>query len=284
MARESYMDHASYQLSGFVDGVWHPEDLVELPGTSWIIVSCMRSAVHAGGLFKVDTVRPSHATELRWAPAAQQARLGPDVFDPHGIAVRRLADDAFELLVVDHGGGEAIDRLVLELDEEGPFVAAGERLVQPPRTSANAVAHLPDGGFVMTSMFDPTDRSCCRGLPAPSRPGRYGAGRRPMAGAASAISRCPAPTALPCRTMVSSSSANGPRVGSGGSTTTVGRSRAPRWISCRTICAGRPIGVFCSRGNPRGRRSCSAAKRAAIAARWHSGSVGSIRSASRSSP
>ncbi len=114
MARESYMDHASYQLSGFVDGVWHPEDLVELPGTSWIIVSCMRSAVHAGGLFKVDTVRPSHATELRWAPAAQQARLGPDVFDPHGIAVRRLADDAFELLVVDHGGGEAIDRLVLE--------------------------------------------------------------------------------------------------------------------------------------------------------------------------
>lgn len=158
MARDSHTDHASYQLSGFVDGVWHPEDLVELPGTSWIIVSCMRSADHAGGLFKVDAARPSHATELRWAPAAQQARLGPDVFDPHGIATRRLADAAFELLVVDHGGGEAIDRLVLELGEEGPFIAAGERLVQPPRTSANAVAHLPDGGFVMTSMFDPTDR------------------------------------------------------------------------------------------------------------------------------
>ena len=60
--------------------------------------------------------------------------------------------------MVDHGGGEAIDRLVLELGEEGPFIAAGERLVQPPRTSANAVAPLPDGGFVMTSMFDPTDR------------------------------------------------------------------------------------------------------------------------------
>lgn len=158
MARDIHTDHASYQLSGFVDGLWHPEDLVELPGTSWVIVSCMRSADHAGGLFKVDTAQPSQATELRWAPAAQQARLGPDVFNPHGIAARRLADETFELLVVDHGGGEAIGRLVIEFGEEGPFIATGERLVQPPRTSANAVAHLPDGGFVMTSMFDPTDR------------------------------------------------------------------------------------------------------------------------------
>ena len=157
MRRDIRSDSPSHELTGFVEGVWNPEDLVELPGTSWVIVSAMRSARHAGRLFKVDTARPSHATELRWEAAAEPARLGTDVFDPHGIAARRLPEGTFELLVVDHGGGEAIDRLVLELREEGPVVVRGDRLVQPPRTSANAVAHLPDGGFVMTSMFDPTD-------------------------------------------------------------------------------------------------------------------------------
>jgi sugar lactone lactonase YvrE len=157
MTRDNCIDSPSYQLSGFVDGVWNPEDLVGLPDTPWVIVSGMRSASRAGCLFKVDTTGPERATELRWEPAAERARLGRDAFDPHGIAARRLADGAFELLVVDHGGGEAIDRLVLELREEGPVVTRGHRHVQPAQTSANAVAYLPDGGFVMTSMFNPAD-------------------------------------------------------------------------------------------------------------------------------
>jgi sugar lactone lactonase YvrE len=36
-------------------------------------------------------------------------------------------------------------------------ILEGDRIVQPPRTSGNALAHMPDGGFVLTSMFDPTD-------------------------------------------------------------------------------------------------------------------------------
>ncbi|MFB9267355.1 SMP-30/gluconolactonase/LRE family protein [Bradyrhizobium erythrophlei] len=157
MTRKTCTDRPRYELTGFVEGVWNPEDLVELPGTSWVIVSGMRSARHAGCLFKVDTARPSRASELRWETAGEKARLGPHIFDPHGIAARLLADGRFELLVVDHGGGEAIDRLVLELRQEGPVVVEGDRVEQPPQTSANAVAHLPDGGFVMTSMFDPAD-------------------------------------------------------------------------------------------------------------------------------
>lgn len=147
---------ANYEFTGFVEGAWNPEDLVALPGTPWIIVSAMRSARHPGRLFKVDRTRPSELSELRW-DASAQGRPGPDVFNPHGIAACQLAASTFELLVVDHGGGEAIDRLVLELGDEGPVIVDGERLVQPPGTSANAVAHMPDGGFVMTSMFDPGD-------------------------------------------------------------------------------------------------------------------------------
>jgi len=145
------------RLIEFVEGVWSPEDIVELPGTPWIVVSGMRSARHPGRLFIVNGAHRTRARELRWEAAAEGARLGAETFDPHGIASRRLEDGRFELLVVDHGGGEAIDRLVLEIGTEGPVIVDGVRVVQPPGTSANAVAHLPDGGFVMTSMFDPTD-------------------------------------------------------------------------------------------------------------------------------
>ncbi len=155
MTTTKYADLASYDLTGFVEGLWNPEDLVALPGTPWIIVSCMRSAYRPGRLFWVDRSRLAGASELHWDEASERGRPDPDVFNPHGIAARRLADEAFELLVVDHGGGEAIDRLVLELREEGPVVVRADRLEQPPKTSANAVAYLPDGGFVMTSMFDP---------------------------------------------------------------------------------------------------------------------------------
>jgi hypothetical protein len=149
--------HPSYRLREFIEGVWNSEDLVGLPGTSWIVVSGMRSARHPGRLFVVDGARQTRASELRWEAAAEAARLGADIFDPHGIAAWRLDDGRFELLVVDHGGGEAIERLLLELSDKGPIIVGGDRVVQPPRTSANAVAHVPDSGFVMTSMFDPTD-------------------------------------------------------------------------------------------------------------------------------
>jgi sugar lactone lactonase YvrE len=146
-----------HRVKYFVEGVWNPEDMVELPGTSWIVVSGMRSARRPGCLFVVDGARENIASKIRWEAASEVARMRPDIFDPHGIAARRLDEGRFELLVVDHGGGEAIDRFVLELRDGCPIVVGGDRVVQPPSTSANAVAHMPDGGFVMTSMFDPAD-------------------------------------------------------------------------------------------------------------------------------
>ena len=145
------------RVSGFIEGVWNPEDLMALPGTSWVVVSGMRSARRPGCLFVVDGARGTAASKLLWTGGSDAARVGPDIFDPHGIAARRLDDGCFELLVVDHGGGEAIDRLILELRDGSPNIIAGDRTPQPQHTSANAVAYMPDGGFVMTSMFDPGD-------------------------------------------------------------------------------------------------------------------------------
>ena len=144
-------------LLGLVAGVASPEDLVDLPGSEWIVVSGMRSPRHAGRLFATRKTRPSPTVELAWSPRAAAGRVSATAFDPHGIDARAIESGRYELLVVDHGGSEAVDRLVLELSDAGPTVVAGERHVQPPGTSGNAVAALPEGAFVMTSMFDPDD-------------------------------------------------------------------------------------------------------------------------------
>jgi hypothetical protein len=142
---------------GFAHGVWHPEDLVRLEGTPWIVVSAMRSMRGKGAILAVRADARAPAMELEWSQAAESGRHGTALFDPHGIDVRPLGNGRFELLVVDHGGGEAIDRLIVDASGEYPRIVEGRRIDKPLGTSGNAVAFLPDGGFVMTSMFDPRD-------------------------------------------------------------------------------------------------------------------------------
>jgi len=147
--------HETATFLGFAGGVFNPEDLVALPGTPWIVVSAMRVLRDRGALFAIDREGTTPAFEIPWAPAAEVARRPR--FDPHGIDVRRRGDGRFELLVVDHGEGEAIDRLTVDASEGRPRIVAGERTEQPAGTSGNAVAFEPGGGFVVTSMFDPRD-------------------------------------------------------------------------------------------------------------------------------
>ncbi len=143
--------------AGFLEGVWNPEDLVALPGSPWIVISAMRSRRRHGGLLAARRHGGEAAVEIAWSESAEKARRGRELFDPHGIAARRLGENVYELLVIDHGGGEAVDRLRVDTAGERPVILEGDRIVQPPRTSGNALAHMPDGGFVLTSMFDPTD-------------------------------------------------------------------------------------------------------------------------------
>lgn len=145
---------------GFVTGVSNPEDLMQLPGTPWVVVSGMRSDKQPGRLYLVDTRHPDAADTLY--PSAAPITGGPDAatFAPHGINARALGTGRFELLVVDHGDGEAIDRFMLESgDGERPTVVSVNRINLPPGAWANGIAPMPDGGFVISSMYDPRDAS-----------------------------------------------------------------------------------------------------------------------------
>lgn len=62
--------------------------------------------------------------------------------------------------MVDHGGGEHIDRFRLRVGKERPpIVERVDRIALPEGVWANAVVALPEGRMAVTSMFDPRDSS-----------------------------------------------------------------------------------------------------------------------------
>ncbi|KQP94303.1 hypothetical protein ASF60_12660 [Methylobacterium sp. Leaf113] len=152
------MDHATPPYA-FVENVPHPEDLVRLEGTAWIVVSSMPSPRGGGGrLSVVDTEHPDRPPFALF-PSADMLTGAPvaGTFSPHGINTRATGPGAFELYVVDHGAGEAVDIFDLAVTPSGPRGRAVRRVAMPPGTWGNGIAPTPEGGFVVTSMFDPDD-------------------------------------------------------------------------------------------------------------------------------
>jgi len=61
------------------------------------------------------------------------------------------------LYVVNHGGRESIEIFTLDAKGAEPTVTWIGCAVMPSHTWPNSVAPLPDGGMVVTDMFDPKD-------------------------------------------------------------------------------------------------------------------------------
>lgn len=139
------------------------EDLVRVGRTQWLIGSGMAEGGKGGHLRLIDTRarRWENLYPAGGPAAARDAKRFPDCaaepdaakFSAHGIALRDAGGGRTELLVVNHGGREAIEYFAV-------LQAAGKPAVQwlgcvplPPDVSANSVAPMPDGGFV-TSLFN----------------------------------------------------------------------------------------------------------------------------------
>jgi hypothetical protein len=151
-------------------GAHHPEDLVRIPSSSWLIASSMSvdqgRGAPGGGLYLIDTQRrTAEAVDKVEALHGIQERAylncpGPppeDLFAAHGLAIQRTASGASRLLVVNHGGRESIEVFDIEMTGEVPRLHWAGCVVFPSNLSLNAVAPMHDGGFVATSMLDRND-------------------------------------------------------------------------------------------------------------------------------
>jgi hypothetical protein len=143
-------------------GVQGPEDVAIIPWTRWLLLSEMPSGAdpqgHPGSLtaLNLDTRKTlllyprEGADDPRpgWADAKCPGPPGK-AFSPHGIDL-----DGSRLLVVNHGGREAVEVFDLEAGGAEPHVTWHGCAVAPDDASLNDVAALPQSGFAATKMLD----------------------------------------------------------------------------------------------------------------------------------
>ena len=147
----------------FVCGAMKPEDLAHIPDTPWVIASGFATGA---GLKIVDsrTRRAAFwfsgaAQQIARDPAYADCDAPPDpaLFTARGLSLRVIAPGQARLLVVNHGGREAIE--IFSVDFRDPLAQPRLRwrgcLKMPQGHVANSVASYGDGTVIATVLTRP---------------------------------------------------------------------------------------------------------------------------------
>lgn len=145
----------------FVCGTTNPEDLYQVPDTSWVIASGRVSdvagpiyAVHVGD-HRVQEIFPRGALAPEHDTVTYNGCPGPNpVFQPHGLTLREGRGGIHTLYVVGHGAREAIEVFDLDIRGEVPSLRWIGCIVSPEGTARiNSITALPNGTLGATN-FD----------------------------------------------------------------------------------------------------------------------------------
>jgi hypothetical protein len=150
----------------FVCGPEAAEDLVRVGDSPWLVTSGLAEGGNPGHLRLINTSDKSWAIFYPTAgatatPDAQRfpnCPAPPDAtkFSAHGITLRSLGGGRHELLVVNHGGREAIEFFELRTGGAKPTIQWRGCVPMPADTYINSVVPLRDGGFIATHFYSPS--------------------------------------------------------------------------------------------------------------------------------
>lgn len=146
----------------YVCGAEHPEDVVVVPGTRWIVAS---GFARGAGLKLVDTT--THSAE-RWFTGAD-GQIAPDgatyplcpgppdpaSFSAHGLSLRAAGGGRYTLYVVNHGGRESVEVFDVSPGPDRPRLRWRGCRLMPPGQVANSVAAFKDGTLLVTVLTRP---------------------------------------------------------------------------------------------------------------------------------
>ncbi len=151
-----------------VCGLQNPEDLAMVPGGTWLIASqYRREGDPPGGLVAVPA---SGGAPVRVYPPPPDAVVGlagvpgcaeppdPKTFAPHGVDLIADGPPPWVMLVVNHGGREAVEVFGVMPTAASPAVTWHGCVKLPPGIAGNDVAGLPEGGFAVTQNGLPKSR------------------------------------------------------------------------------------------------------------------------------
>jgi len=143
----------------FICGATNPEDLVQVPGTDWVISSGMAEGagfylVNAqSGVLSVLPFTARHDASFANCPTPPV----PATFNSHGLNIRTTATGRARLNVVGHGAREAIE--IFDVDATGaqPTLTWVGCVVMPEGLEANSVASFANGKLLATVLFTSPD-------------------------------------------------------------------------------------------------------------------------------
>ncbi len=147
----------------FVSGTMKPEDLAHIPGTRWVIASGFATGA---GLKIVDNVSrratiwfEGRPDQIDREPSPSDCSTPPDpaLFTARGISLRVTATGRAQLLVVNHGGRESIERFQVDFTNATaqPRLRWQGCMRMPEGQVANAVASYRDGTVLATVLTRP---------------------------------------------------------------------------------------------------------------------------------
>jgi len=147
-------------------GLKAPEDLVQVPGTDWIIVSGLGDGANpastsaSGGELAVIDPAAHTGRKLSFTPGAPKAPYtgcaaapDPDRLLTHGLNIQGVARGRARLFVVGHGGREAIEVFDVAVAKSGPALTWIGCIAAPEGAFHNSVAPLKDGRVVATDFL-----------------------------------------------------------------------------------------------------------------------------------
>ncbi|HKX55852.1 MAG TPA: hypothetical protein VJN01_07120, partial [Xanthomonadales bacterium] len=142
---------------GFVCGLQNAEDLVQVPGTQWIIASSMAPGVplylidasaKTWGAFYPGTSGKAQPDTERFADCPGPPDTSKWV--THGLSLQPGSGGNSTLYVVSHGGREAIEVFDVVVNGDQPQLVWIGCLLTPEGMQANSVASRPDGSLLIT--------------------------------------------------------------------------------------------------------------------------------------
>jgi hypothetical protein len=145
-------------------GFRNPEDLELLPDGKHLLVSEFGSmeGERAGALALLELESEARTVLYRGGDGGSLAAgwgdpacpgPPPAEMSPHGIHLSRRPDERLQLLVVNHGGREAVELFEVTGSPSGWALAWRGCAVAPVGSWLNDVVALPEGGFLVTHML-----------------------------------------------------------------------------------------------------------------------------------
>jgi hypothetical protein len=138
-----------------------PEDIDVFPGKQFLLFSPV-TGINGLGLerlytFNIDTLKASPITYQQsesmelWGDPSCTTAAGED-FSPHGVHISKRNDGRWQVLVVNHAR-EAVE-IYEVFGGDKPTLSWRGCAMAPPKSNLNDVVALPEGGFLVSHMFD----------------------------------------------------------------------------------------------------------------------------------